>query len=190
VRCRRTPLHRTSVRRKRASRHLETITRARTLAPRCRAPSREHHASGRAHDGSPRCRAHPLRRTGKARVDHRSTDIEAKAVFERIEARMPVEQSQGSTCYGAVAGRGGPAPCLRCPLPGPQRSGSSFGSGPTRSGRRTSGARTRRPEEGNQASAETSQSFRFAEAVPTRRARQGLRFHHGQDGASASTASR
>jgi hypothetical protein len=97
VRCRRTSLHRTSVRRKRASRHLETITRARTLALRCRAPPRERHASGRAHDGSPRCRAHPLRRTGKARVDHRSTDIEAKAVFERIEARMPVEQSQGST---------------------------------------------------------------------------------------------
>jgi len=79
----------------------------------CRRLSR--HESGCNRDESPRRKSCLLRRADEARVEFCSTDISAWVVPGRHETETSAERSKGSTCYGAVAGRGGPALNLRRP---------------------------------------------------------------------------
>lgn len=143
------------------------------------------HESGNNRAVSPRRHGRLLRRTNRARDATRSAGIATRPVSGRVDATMSEEQSKGSTCYGAVAGRGGPARRRRRPLRGSQRCGQLLRERIHPVGSRAAGACIRGLEEGNQASAETSQSRRFADAVPIRRARQGPRFRQSRDGASA-----
>lgn len=96
------------------SRDTSKRTLERDTAPRCSAPSKERRESGaRSTIRRDAMNGRSGGRTRPASITARPTKRPGPS--SDGPGSWPVEQSQGSTCDGAVAGRGGPAPALGAP---------------------------------------------------------------------------